>query len=180
MSSWQVVTTAAELSAALQSGAKAIEVRGEVHGIPMVILGPGVRLRGGTLVFGAKGVCLTSDNEIEGVTIRCPDHEVAVLNDTSVPDLGTLTLRDVKTTGQVLLLARDAVKAGEVRVAGLKVLSADVRGRVTRPRGFGVEAMQGAFTLWNLQPDAKVTIAAARAVAGCASPYQVTPASACR
>jgi hypothetical protein len=28
-----------------------------------------------------------------------------------------------------------------------------VRGRVDRPRGFGVEALQGAFTLWNRQSD---------------------------
>jgi hypothetical protein len=160
MTSWQVVTTAAELSAAVQSGAKAIEVQGEIRGMPMVTLGPGVRLRGGTLVFGAKGVCLTRDNVVEGVTIRCPDHEVAVLNDTGVSDLGTLTLRNVKTTGQVLLLARDAVKAGKVRVAGLTISSADLRGRVIRPRGFGVEALQGAFTLWNLQPDANVVITA--------------------
>lgn len=71
-----------------------------------------------------------------------------------------LTLRDVQTTGQVLLLARDAVEAGTVRVAGLRVSSADLRGRVIRPRGFGVEAMQGASTLWNLQPDPRVTITA--------------------
>lgn len=160
MTSWQVVTTAMELSAALQSGAKAIEVRGEIRGTPMVLLRPGVRVRGGTLVFGAKGLCLTSDNEVEGVTIHCPDHEVAILNDTGVSDLGTITLRDVKTTGQVLLLARDAVRAGKVRIAGLTISGADVRGRVVRPRGFGVEAMQGAFTLWNLQPDAEVVIEA--------------------
>lgn len=159
MSSWQVVTNVGELAGALQSGATSIEVRGELRGMPMVTLGPGVRLRGGTLVFGAKGVCLTSDNELDGVTIRCPEHEVAILNDTRVSSLGTLALRDVKTTGQVLILARDAVKAGQVRVAGLQVL-ADVRGRVDRPRGFGVEAMQGAFTLWNLQPDPKVVIEA--------------------
>ena len=160
MTGWQVVTTAAEFSAAAQRGVKDIEVRGELRGMPMVTLGPGVRLRGGTLVFGAKGLCLTTDNEIEGVTIRCPDHEVAVLNDTNVSDLGTLTLREIKTTGQVLLLARDAVKAGKVRVSGLRILSADMRGRVTRPRGFGVDAMQGAFTLRNLQRDAKMSISA--------------------
>jgi hypothetical protein len=36
---------------------------------------------------------------------------------------------DVQTTGQVLLLARDAVRAGKVRIAGLKVLSAETGGR---------------------------------------------------
>ena len=75
---------------------------------------PGVRLRGGTLRFGAKGVRLTRDNVVEGVTVLTADHEVAILNDTTVADLGTLTLRDVRTTGQVLLLAEDAVRSGHV------------------------------------------------------------------
>ena len=37
---------------------------------------------------------------------------------------------------------------------------ADVRGRVERPSAFGVEALQGAFTLWNRQPDAAAVITA--------------------
>jgi hypothetical protein len=52
-----------------------------------------VTLRGGVLEFGAKGVRLTSHNTLEGVTVRTAVDEVAVLNDTSVEDLGTLTLR---------------------------------------------------------------------------------------
>ena len=126
----------------------------------MITLPPGVRLRGGTLKFGAKGVRLTSDNEVEGVTVLTADTEVAILNDTSVADLGTLTLRDVRTTGQVLLLADDAVRAGHVVVEGLTVERADVRGRVERPGAYGVEALQGAFTLWNRQPDPDVVITA--------------------
>jgi hypothetical protein len=129
-----VVESAAELVEALQSGVGEIEVRG----MPMITLPPGVRLRGGTLKFGAKGLRLTSDNEVEGVTVLTADHEVAILNDTTVADLVTLTLRDVRTRGQVLLLADDAVRAGHVLVEGLNVERADVRGRVERPGAFGV------------------------------------------
>lgn len=39
----------------LAARAKAIEVRGELSGMSMITLPPGVRLRGWTLVFGAKG-----------------------------------------------------------------------------------------------------------------------------
>ena len=87
---------------------------------------------------------LTRDNTLDGVTVLAEDDEVAILNDTGVSDFGTLTLRDVRTTGQVLLLAEDAVRRGRVRVERLVVGRADVRGRVERPRGFGVEALQGA------------------------------------
>jgi hypothetical protein len=141
MSAWQAVTTAAELSAALHDGRKPSRFGAKFLGCRCSRLGRVcVSL---VVLFGAKGICLTCDNEIEGVTIRCPDSEVAIISDSSVSGLGTLSLHDVQTAGQVLLLARDAVKSGTVRVAGLKVLSADLRGRVSCPRGFGVEAMQG-------------------------------------
>ncbi len=51
-------------------------------------------------------------------------------------------------------------RSRHVRVERLRVDSADVRGRVERPHGFGVEALQGAFTLWNEQPDRAVVITA--------------------
>jgi hypothetical protein len=140
---WTRASTAAELADAVRRQVPAIEVEGTLGGMPMVTLAPGVRLRGGTLEFGAKGVRLTADNALEDVTIRCPGHEAAVLNDTSVAGLGTLTLRGVRTSRQVLLRAGDAVRSGHVQVDGLAVEAADVRGRFDRPHGFGVDALQG-------------------------------------
>jgi hypothetical protein len=74
-----------------------------------------------------------------------PDHQVAILNDTSITDLGTLTLREVRTSGQVLLLARDKVRAGHVQVKGLTVDIAT--GSAERPvRGSGVLVSSGVST----------------------------------
>jgi len=153
------VATPAELLDALAT-ADDIEVDGSLTGMPMITLPPGVTLRGGTLRFGAKGVWLTSDNVLEDVTVIVPDWEVAIGNDTAVGDLGRLILRNVRTRGQVLLLADGAVRRGHVEVDGLAVASADLRGRPERPHGFGVDAMQGGFTLWNRQPDPAVRITA--------------------
>ncbi|MGT2462551.1 hypothetical protein [Sinomonas atrocyanea] len=155
-----VVTTARELADAVTEGTPGIEVEGIITGLPMITLRPGTTLRGGTLRFGAKGIRLTSDNTLEGVTVLTEPDEVAILNDTSVPDLGRLTLRDVTARGQVCLMAEHAVRAGHVQIEGLTVQTADVRGRALRPHGFGVEALQGALTVWNRQPDPVVTITA--------------------
>lgn len=155
-----VVTTAAELIAATRSPATDIEVRAVLSGMPMITLQPGVRLHGGILMFVARGLRLTRDNEVDGVAIVTPDHEVAILNDTDLEDLGTLTLRDVRTVGQVLLLAQDAVRSGHVKVERLTVERADLRGLLRRPHGFKVDVMQGAFTLWNRQADPGVIITA--------------------
>jgi hypothetical protein len=142
------------------TSARDIVVDGSVSGMPMISLRPGVSLRGGTLCFGAKGIRLTADNVLEDVTVIVPDWELAIFNDTSVSDFGRLSLTNVRTRGQVLLLADGAVRSGHVAVHGLIVASADVRGRPDRQHGFGVDAMQGAFTLWNRQPDPEVRITA--------------------
>lgn len=155
-----IVRTAQELADAIGEGDLDIEVDGTIAGSPMITLPRGATLRGGTLRFGAKGVRLTSDNTLEGVTVLTEPDEVAILNDTSVTDLGRLTLRDVTTRGQVYLVAADAVRAGHIQIERLTVQTADVRGRSLRPHGFGVEALQGGLTVWNLQADAAVTITA--------------------
>ena len=136
-----VVASAGELLDALAT-ADDIEVDGSLSGMPAITLRPGTRLRGGTLRFGAKGIRLTSDNELEDVTVIVPDSEVAIGGGAG---LGRTRLRNVRTRGQVLLTP----SRGHVEVDGLTVASADLRGREERPHGFGVEVLQGAFTVWN-------------------------------
>jgi hypothetical protein len=130
--------------------------------MPAITLRPGTRLRGGTLRFGAKGIRLTSDNQLEDVTVIVPDSEVAI--GTSAEDIGRLTLKNVRTRGQVLLTPG----RGHVEVDGLTIASADLRGREARPHGFGVDAMQGAFTLWNRSDAAGLTATLAGISAGAA------------
>jgi hypothetical protein len=156
----RVVKDAAELQAAIADGVQSIVVTGTIKGVPRVVLAPGVGLVGGRLEFGSKGVLLTRDNTLADVEVVVPEHEVAIYADTSQADWGTLTLRGVTTVGQVAIIAVDAVRAGHVVIDGLTVRAADVRGREVRPRGFGVEAMQGGLTVWNRQPDPGVEITA--------------------
>jgi len=154
-----VVTSAGELLDALAT-ADDIEVYGSLSGMPAITLRPGTRLRGGTLRFGARGIRLTSDNQLEDVTVIVPDTEVAI--GTSAENLGHLTLRNINTRGQVLLTPG----RGHVEVDGLVVASADLRGREERPHGFGVDAMQGAFTVWNRSDAADLTATLAGISAG--------------
>jgi hypothetical protein len=160
MAETRTVRDAAELKSALDESAPIIEVSGAITGSPGITLPPGVTLRGGRLEFGAKGVRLTRDNTLSDIEVVVPEHEIAVYADTRQADWGTLTLTDVTTVGQVAIIASDAVQAGHVRIDGLTVRAADVRGRADRPRGFGVEALQGGLTVWNRQADEGVQITA--------------------
>lgn len=158
--SWTHVSDVAQLNEALASGVNEIEISGTLKGMPSVTMPPGVALRGGELVFGAKGLRLTQDNSVENVTVRTPLHELAIYNDPTVEDLGTLRLKNVTSFGQVYLTAEGSIRAGRIEADGVHVAAADTRGRADRPTGFGVEAMQGAFTLWNRQPDRGVVLIA--------------------
>lgn len=156
----KTVKNVQELTDALAQGATDIEVVGTLQGMASLTLPPGVSLRGGELVFGAKGLRLTRDNTLEDLTVRTSAHEQAIFNDSSLADLGTLTLLNLTVHGQVYLSAEGNVRAGHIEADGVHVASADTRGQMQRPTGFGVEAMQGAFTLWNRQPDPAVVLTA--------------------
>lgn len=157
--SWTRVNDLEGFLGAVRNGTTHIELVGTLKGMPSVTLPPGVAVRGGELIFGAKGLRLTSNNSVQDITVITMPHEVAIYNDTSVADLGTLSLSNVTTTGQVYLVADGNIRAGRIEVDGVHVTAADTRGRFHRPTGFGVEALQGAFTVWNRQgdPDVKLT-----------------------
>ncbi|TAM87373.1 MAG: hypothetical protein EPN43_09375, partial [Jatrophihabitans sp.] len=76
------VTSAAELADAIRAGTQEIVVEGTIKGSPSITLQEGVTLRGGELVFGAKGVRLTRNNTLRDITITTTPYEVAVYNDT--------------------------------------------------------------------------------------------------
>jgi len=155
-----MVRDAAELKSALDEGASVIEVTGTVTGSPGITLPPGTTLKGGRLEFGAKGIRLTRNNTLSDIEVVVPEHEIAVYADTRQADWGTLTLTNVTTVGQVAIIAVDAVRSGHVHIERLAIQAADVRGRADRPRGFGVEALQGGLTVWNRQADESVEITA--------------------
>ena len=78
--------------------------------------------------------------------------------------MGRLALLGVSARGQVLLTPGQ----GHVEVDGLAIASADLRGRESRPHGFGVDVLQGAFTLWNRSGTAGLTATLTATSAGAA------------
>ena len=162
------VTTAEELIAATQNNkVTEINVSADLAGLSPFRLMPGQTLRSasdrhGALSFRpeADGLQVTTDNSVIGLDVRVtPDHR-AIWNDRTVDGLGTLVIRSVRTIGSVQIIASDKIRSGRIEVDGLDILSADTRGEPERPHEYGVSVLQGAFTLWNLQPDKEAAISA--------------------
>ncbi|ORC22608.1 MULTISPECIES: hypothetical protein [Rothia] len=158
------ITTVQDLTEALSRGDTALDISGRISGMPSLKLPAGTTLRGITddaeLHFGAKGLQLTANNTVAHLAVTTSPQELAIFNSDQVEDFGTLRLENITTVGQIYLTAAGANRAGRFETDGVHVREADVRGRTLRPHGFGVDALQGAFTAWNLQRDKEVVITA--------------------
>ena len=161
------VGTAAELlAAAADPEIRQIAITTDLRELPTIRLSPGQSLTGGddhpALCFANNqdGLQLSADNRVESLRLVVDPSRRALFNDTSVQHLGCLTLRDLRVVGAVRLLASDRVRGGHVEAHAIEVEAADARGYDVRPKGYGVEVVPGAFTLWNQQADPTVTITA--------------------
>jgi hypothetical protein len=164
----QVVNSVEELVRAISDPAvKTVFVGANLAGVPAIHLAPGKRLCSSenvrrTLQFspGVDGVRLSTDNVVADLNLLASDHRCAIQNDASVHDIGTLRLCRLTATGRVKIFARDNIRAGHVVVEDLDIVSADARAEGERPHEYGVDVLQGAFTLWNMQAEAAVVITA--------------------
>jgi len=162
------VSTASELqAAAANSEVQQIIVSAAIAEMPTLRLSPGQMLTGAAngrpalrFAEGTDGVKLSADNQVEGLILIADRDKRALFNDTSVEQLGRLVLHDLTVEGVVQLLARDQVRSGHVEAHSIDIVAADARGYQDRPKGYGVEVIPGAFTLWNQHADRAVTITA--------------------
>ena len=162
------VSTVSELqSAAADATARKIVVGTAIGGVPTLRLSQGQTLTGIDAQVAVRfaprsdGLELSADNRVEGLQLIADADKRAVFNDTRVDALGQLELRELTVQGVVQLLARDKVRSGHVEVHNVDIVAADARRYQERPKGYGVEVIPGAFTLWNQHNDRAVTITAA-------------------
>jgi hypothetical protein len=161
-----VTTTEALVAAIKDASIRRVVVSGQLSGAPCLRLAAGQSLSGAggdsTVAFAddCDGIELSADNTIHSLHLDASPQRRAIFNDVSVPALGRIALHGVTAKGRVQILARDRVRSGHVDVNGLDIIAADARGEIERPHGYGVKVLQGAFTLWNMQPDADVAISA--------------------
>jgi hypothetical protein len=161
------VSTVAELQAAVDDEqVQHIVVAASLGGVPGLRLRAGLTLSGidaqAGLRFapGSDGLQLSADNRVEGLRLATDPDRRAIFNDTRVDALGRLVLHDLSVAGVVQLLARDSVRGGHVEAHDIDIWAADARGYDERPKGYGVEVVPGAFTLWNQREDRGVVITA--------------------
>ncbi len=161
-----VTTTASLLAATKDSSVKHLVLAADIEELPTVKLLPGQSLRSEgrrrTLSFspGSDGLQLSASNLVSNVHLHTSPERRALFNDSSVPDLGRIDLRDISTVGRVQLIARGELRLGHIEIRGLDILSANTVSEAERPQAYGVHVLQGALTIWNMHADTDAVLTA--------------------
>ena len=162
----KVSSTADLLAASADETVREIRVTGPLASVPTLRLAPGQSLVGEganarlAFVAGVDGVQLSRDNAVKALSLATDVDRRAVFNDTGQTTLGRIELDNLQVVGVVQLLAANALRAGHVEAHDIDIVAADARGYDRRPKGYGVEVIPGAFTLWNQHEDPAVMITA--------------------
>ncbi|MDO5028766.1 MAG: hypothetical protein Q4E36_05820 [Bacillota bacterium] len=147
-----------ELTEALDSDEELIELSNSISSTSSIKLKPGQKLVGaGPNIFlsfiGTDGLGLTKDNEIANMAIQTAANRRAVYINSNEEDLGNLVLKNLTVSGMVQFLTRGKNKKTKIYVDGLDIVSADARFYPERPMKYGVNVYQGAFTIYNFNPE---------------------------
>jgi len=159
------VRTLNELIAALDERARQIAITAAIISPHDIILSEGVTLKGegegASLLFSeGGGLGLTRDNHVQSLRLMTNPKSRAIYLRAGAEDFGILRLEDLTVTGQVGLVARVGCKKGHVAARNVHVAFADARAFPEQPQKYGVNVLQGAFTLFNQNGDANSRLTA--------------------
>lgn len=161
------VASLTELMSALSSrGPRTIELTTSVACPHSITLPPGFTLTGTDkdrciLSFvNADGIGLTANNHVSNLTVIATPAARAIYTQAGIPDMGTLTLRNLAVTGQVSIIIRSDTDKLTFVANSLHIAACDARRYSEQPQKYGVNVYQGALTVYNFNGDAKSRIKA--------------------
>lgn len=100
----------------------------------------------------SDGIGISANNAVKNLNIDTPVNHKAIFNTTVKQDLGTFTLENLLIKGQVSIITRVGVEKANVVIDNVDIHSADARHYLEQPQKYGVNVLQGALTIYNINP----------------------------
>ena len=147
------------MQALLANQPQTLELQISVLSPHPLTLPPGYALTGAdkercSLSFSnGDGLGLTANNRVADLAVTTTPACRALYTLTGWADMGTLTLTNLTVTGQVSLLMRLGTTQLTVVADGVDVVACDARRYCEQPQKYGVNVVQGAFTVYNFNSD---------------------------
>lgn len=164
------IKTFNDLIAALQNGQKDLTITRSILCNYPVLLPEGINLNGQVQENGelpllsfqhSDGIGVSAHNSVKNLNIDTPVNHKAIFNTTVKADLGTFTFENLFVKGQVSIITRVGVEKANVVMDHVDIHSADTRHYLEQPQKYGVNVLQGALTIYNINPDSKSLLSVA-------------------
>ncbi len=164
------VNTFNDLVSAIQNGQKEITITRSILCNYSMLLPEGVSLNGKPQENGelpllsfqhSDGIGVSANNSVKNLNIDAPANHKAIFNTTVRQDLGTFTFENLLIKGQVSVITRVGVEKANIVINNLDIHSADARHYLEQPQKYGVNVLQGALTIYNLNPNSNSLVSVA-------------------
>lgn len=109
----------------------------------------------------SDGIGVSADNTIRNINIDVPTNHKAIYNTTVQKDLGTFTFENLLVKGQVSIITRVGVEKANIVIDKVDIHSADARHYLEQPQKYGVNVLQGALTIYNINPNSSSLVSVA-------------------
>ena len=158
------ITSFSELQQAISKNEKDLVIQCSILCYPSFVLPENAALRGETgknamLCFNnGDGVGLSVANTIKDISIQTASDRKAVYLSSSNEDLGSYRFENLTLTGQFSFIARTGVLSADITLNKIDIVSADARNNFEQPQKYGVNALQGALTIYNFNSNADSVI----------------------
>lgn len=102
----------------------------------------------------SDGIGVSANNSIKNLNIDTPENHKAIFNTIVQQDLGTFIFENLSVKGQVSIITRVGVEKTNIIINGLDIHAADARHYLEQPQKYGVNVLQGALTIYNINANA--------------------------
>ncbi|MGT2932600.1 hypothetical protein [Streptococcus catagoni] len=103
----------------------------------------------------SDGIILQGQNTIRNLSIVAMQDKKGIMISPQQleSNWGKISLSNLEVDGQVSLIFRNPTLTADVTVENIHINSSDTRTYLEQPQKYGVNVLQGAFTLYNFNPD---------------------------
>lgn len=151
-----------DLKSAILLGEKSIEIKRSFICTHPIVLPQNASIKGIKQENGeypllsfinSDGIGLTTNNTVSNLNIDVPAQNKAIYASLNVGNIGTNIFENLFIKGQLSLIYRAGVDKGRISINNVDIISSDSRHYLEQPQKYGVNVLQGALTIYNLNPD---------------------------
>jgi hypothetical protein len=156
-----IVNTFNEIISAIQNDEKQIEISRSILCNYPIFLPPNVHIYGKKQEDGeypllsfqfSDGIGISYNNSIKNLNIDAPVDCKAIFNTLVKDNLGDFVFDNLFIKGQLSFIARAGVEKASITINNVDIYAADTRHYLEQPQKYGVNVLQGALTIYNINP----------------------------